>query len=180
MCGRTSLKINLRSRQPQTKKTKSVQEREIWRLSLMFRASDSRWLFQLKIDDCIYPNVFAGPCFVLYNSSRRGIVRNFFIETPFSSSNLTKSIRSCSSACIMASSSAPCGHSWPYTKISLRAMSTRFHVSAKLNCSGGERCCDLNSAVNIVWSSSCISPSGFSCIRYTVILICKQTEKREK
>lgn len=49
----------------------------------------------------------AGPCFVLYNSSRRGIVKNFFIETPFSKSNFTKSILSCSSACIIASSRAP-------------------------------------------------------------------------
>lgn len=112
-----------------------------------------------------YPSVFAGPCLVLYSSSSRGIVKNFFIETPFSSNNFTKSIRSCSSACIIAPSSAPCGHSCPYTKISLRAMSTRFQVNAKLNCSGGDRCCDLNNAVNIVWSNSWISPSGFSCIR---------------
>lgn len=97
------------------------------------------------------------------------MVRNFFIETPFSSSNLTKSMRSCSRACIMASSRAPCGHSWPYTNISVRAISTRFQVRARLSCSGGLRCCDLKSAVKMVWSSSWVSPSGFSWIRYTVI-----------
>lgn len=122
-----------------------------------------------KIYKIMYPKVLAGPCFVLYSSSSLGMVKNFFIDTPFSSSNLTKSMRSCSSACIMESSSAPCGHSCPYTKISLCAMSTRFHVNAKLSCSGGERCWDLNSAVKMVWSNSCVSPSGFSWIRYTVI-----------
>lgn len=116
-----------------------------------------------------YPNVLAGPCLVLYSSSSRGMVRNFFIETPFSSSNLTKSMRSCSRACIMASSRAPCGHSWPYTNISVRAISTRFQVRARLSCSGGLRCWDLKSAVKMVWSSSWVSPSGFSWIRYTVI-----------
>lgn len=67
---------------------------------------------------------------MLYSSSKRGMVKNFFIDTPFSSNNLTKSMRSCSRACIIAPSSAPCGHSWPYTNISVRAISTRFHVNA--------------------------------------------------
>lgn len=78
-------------------------------------------------------------------------------------------MRSCSSASIMASSSAPSGHSCPYTNISERAMSTRFQVSARFNCSCGLRCCDLKSAVSIVWSSSWALPSGRSWIRNIVI-----------
>jgi len=106
---------------------------------------------------------------VLYNSSSLGKVKNFRMLTPFSSNNLTKSVRSCSKACIMASSSAPLGHSCPYTKISERAMSTRFHVSARLSCSLGERCWLLNRADRIVWSSSCDVLSGRSDMRNTVI-----------
>lgn len=34
-------------------------------------------------------------------------------------------------------------------------MSTRFQISARESCSAGESCWDLNSAVRMVWSSSC-------------------------
>lgn len=64
----------------------------------------------------------------------------------------------------------PGGHSWPYTKISDRAMSTRFQVSAKDSCSLGDRCWARNSAVRITWSSSWTSPpSARSWMRKTVI-----------
>lgn len=54
-----------------------------------------------------YLNVLLGPLLVLYNSSSRGIVRNLRMDTPFSRRSFTKSMRSCSKACIMASSRAP-------------------------------------------------------------------------
>lgn len=77
------------------------------------------------------------------------------MDTPFSSRSFTKSILSCWSACIIACSKAPGGHFWPYIKISLRAISTRFHIKERDSCSAGDNCFDLNKAVNIVWSSSC-------------------------
>lgn len=73
----------------------------------------------------------------------------------------------------------PEGHSCPYTNISDRAMSTRFHVNAKLSCSEGDKCWLLNNAVSIVWSSSWLRPSECcSLIRNTVI--CKSDRENEK
>lgn len=57
-------------------------------------------------------------------------------------------------------------------------MSTRFQVRARLSCSLGERCCDLNKAVRIVWSSSCVLNSGLSVIRNTVI--CAEGGERKR
>lgn len=117
----------------------------------------------------MYPKVLLGPCLVLYSSSSLGMVRNFLMLTPFSKRSFTKSILSCSNACIIASLSAPSGHSWPYINISDLAISTRFHVRAKLSCSEGVRCWARNSAVKMVWSSSCVIGSARSDILNTVI-----------
>ena len=113
----------------------------------------------------------------LYSSRRRVVVRNLFMQTPFSKRRLTNSTRLFPRASIIASSNAAIcerkdniimysiylnntqhhflksalitsqtllpSHTsqlWSSVKISVLAMSARFHMSAKLNWSAADAC----------------------------------------